>query len=58
MRKDWKSINIVKDVYKIVRDKQAELIVKNNGNHIELSYVAEQAILSGINNVDLPQEKI
>lgn len=53
MVKKYKSISINEDVYLIVKDKQEELRKRNNGNYVEVSYVAETAILEGIDKVTI-----
>lgn len=56
MKKEWKTISIDKGVYNLLKDKQSELIKENNDNYVELGYVAEVAIVSGISYVTLPEE--
>ncbi len=52
----YKTISIEKEIYKLVKEKQSELMVKNDGNYVELSYIAGSAVLLGIDKVDLPEE--
>ncbi len=51
--KEWKSLSVSKEVYLMVKAKQNKLIEENNGDNVELSYVAESAILLGIDKVTL-----
>jgi len=48
----WRTISIHQEVYYILKDKQNELMKKNNGKNIDLSYVTESSILLGINKVE------
>ncbi len=57
MKKERKSISIDKGVYNLVREKQQELINKNNGDYVEIGYVAELAICAGIDMAVLSEPK-
>jgi len=47
----WKTLSVHKEFYDRLKDKQNELIKKKNGNHVDLSYVTESALLLGIDKV-------
>jgi len=51
MKKEWKSISIDKEIYKKVKNIQDELIKINDGDYVEISKVAEIAILEGLDKV-------
>lgn len=53
LENEWKTVSVHKDVYNLMKDKQKELIKENKGKHVQLSYVAENAILEGISKVTL-----
>jgi len=53
MVKEWRTLSVDKEIYKLVKAKQNELIYKNDGHNVELSYVTEAAILRGIDKVHL-----
>jgi hypothetical protein len=51
LKKEWKSISIDKEIYKKVKNIQDELIKINDGDYVEISKVAEIAILEGLDKV-------
>jgi len=53
MKKEYKTLSVSKKVYQLVKDKQEELTKKNNGDYVEISFVAESAILEGIDKVTI-----
>ncbi len=53
MVKEWKSLSVGKDIYLMVKAKQNEMIEKNKGDNVELSYVTELAIMEGLDKVTL-----
>jgi hypothetical protein len=47
----YRTLSVNKETYNLVKEKQLELIKKNNGNYVELSYIADSAILIGLSEV-------
>lgn len=52
-KSEWKTVSVHEDVYNTIQEKRKQLIKENKGKNVQLSYVAESAILSGIDNVVL-----
>lgn len=52
MKKEYKTLSVSKDVYKLVKDKQDELIKKNDEDYVEIGYVADSLIKEGVNKVN------
>ena len=50
LENEWKTVSVHKDVYLVLKNKQKELS-KNKGRHVQLSYIAEKAIVEGIDKV-------
>ncbi len=57
MKRKWVTLSVSEEIYKIVKDKQNELLQRKYGDKLELSYVTEEAILNGIDSVISPTEK-
>ena len=49
----WKTVSIYSEIYVSLCKKRDELIEKNNGEYVDLGWVASQAVLVGIDNVRL-----
>jgi len=57
MKRKWVTLSVDEEIYKIVKDKQNELLQRKDGDKVELSYVTEEAILNGIDSVMTPFQK-
>lgn len=57
MKRKWTTLSVDEEIYKIVKDKQNELLQRKYGDNVELSYVTKEAILNGIDSVMTPTEK-
>lgn len=57
MKRKWVTLSVDEEIYKIVKDKQNELLQRKDGDKVELSYVTEEAILNGIDSVITPFQK-
>ncbi len=57
MKRKWVTLSVDEEIYKIVKDKQNELLQRKDGDKVELSYVTEEAILNGIDSVITPFQR-
>lgn len=57
MKRKWITLSVNEEIYKIVKNKQNELLQRKDGDKVELSYVTEEAILNGIDSVITPFQK-